>query len=308
GTVVVSSVRALMSPLMAPGRFGDLSRTIRANERLRPDDLVATLLGLGYTNEALVEDPGTFSRRGGIVDVYPVDAALPLRIEFFGDEVDSIRQFDPTTQRSRQIVSELHLAPSREVPLPDASAVAAIQAIDVSSLSEASLAQWTRDLERLADGVTFDGLEFYAPYLAENGSLDYLANDGLVVVDEPNAVVGAANELATQVEELRTELIGRGELPAGFRTAFWDWPALEHQASRRVRLALSWQEGEAERLSPGATSVGRLGEFRAVPSYAGQLHAALDDVARWRQDRVTTLLVSQQSSRLAELLAEQGTP
>src|SRR5439155_5007455 len=85
-------------------------------------------------------------------------------------------------------------------------------------------------------------------------------------------------------------------------------PALERQARSRSRLSLSWQEGDAERATPGAVALGRLADFRPTPSYAGQLHAALDDVERWRQEHVTTLLVSQQSSRLSELLAEQGTP
>src|SRR5205823_1934067 len=149
--------------------------------------------------------------------VYPVDAAAPLRIEFFGGEVDSIRQFVPTTQHSQQVVSELHLATSREVELGGAESLAELLAIDRSGLSEASLAQWDRDLERLADGLTFDGLEFSGPYLARDGLLGYLAEDGLLVIDEPNVVAAATSELAEQVEELRLERVERGDLPVGFR-------------------------------------------------------------------------------------------
>src|ERR1035437_6660424 len=83
--IVIASVRALMRPVEAPDRFRALGRTIHVNDRVRPDDLVATLLQLGYTSESLVEYASTFSRRGGIVDVYPVDAEDPLRLEFFGD-------------------------------------------------------------------------------------------------------------------------------------------------------------------------------------------------------------------------------
>ncbi len=306
--MVIASVRALMRSVMPPDQFRALSLSVRPGDRIRPDDLVGRLLKLGYAAEPLVEYAGTFSRRGGIVDVFPIDAELPLRIEFFGDDVETIRQFDPSSQRSRTAVDELSISPSREVPLPTAESVELLRAVDVANLSDPSRAQWERDLERLRDGVVFDGLEFYAPYLSTHSVLDYLAPDGVVVVDEPSAVAAAADDLVRQSEELRAELIDRGELAAGFRKAYFDWPELEARLEHVSQLSWSWQDVEGDRPGAGNDHVGRMTDFHPVPSYAGQLRAALDDVAHWRQTRVTTLLVSQQSGRLAELLAEEGMP
>src|SRR4029077_18325912 len=75
-------------------------RVLRVGEQIEPDDLAAWLVGHGYQFSEAVELPGEFSRRGGIVDVFPPDADAPYRLEFFGDEVESIRQFAPYTQRS----------------------------------------------------------------------------------------------------------------------------------------------------------------------------------------------------------------
>jgi transcription-repair coupling factor (superfamily II helicase) len=312
-TVVVASVRALMRAVDAPERFRALGRVVRTGDTLRPDDLVGALLALGYSGEALVEYPATFSRRGGIVDVYPVGGANPVRVEFFGDEVESIRAFDAATQRSRNVVPELRLTPSRELPAASPDALAELGRVDASALNPSAGDQWARDLERLAGGFSFDGVEFYAPYLASHSPVAYLPPNGVVVVDEPAGVAAAARELAEQAEELRTELTGRGELPEGFRTAYFDWEALERELARHPRLDLSWQEHESTRSAPSAdgspvVTIGSPSEFRPVPSYAGQLRAALDDLDRWRSAGSTTLLVSQQSSRLADLLEEQAIP
>jgi len=306
--VVIASVRALMRTVMSPTDFRALGRTIRSGDHLRPDDLVAGLLDLGYTSESLVEYPGTFSRRGGIVDVFPVDAEVPLRLDFFGDEIDSIRQFDSSTQRSRHHVNELSLSPSREIPLATEHIVERLRSVDSHNLTESEAAQWERDLERLASGVAFDGMEFYAPYLAEASVIDYLGNTGLIVIDEPSAVIGAAEELVTQAEELRVELVKRGALPAGFRIAYLDWVALSKAIQPYDCLEWTWRDDGSERSQHGESTIGRLTDFHPVPSYAGQLHAALGDVSHWRQSGKTTLLVSQQTGRLAEVLAEQGMP
>ena len=307
GIVVVASVRALMRTVMPPSEFESLGRIIRTGDRLRPDDLVATLLALGYTGESLVEYPGTYSRRGGILDVFPIDAEVPFRLDFFGDDVDSISQFDPITQRSRRKVEELSLSPSREVPLATDTVVERLRSVPFTNLTESEASQWERDIDRLANGQTFEGVEFYAPYLAESTVIDYLGESGLIVVDEAAAVVGAAEELAKQAEELRAELIERGALPPGFRIAYFDWPALNARALAYDHLEWTWQDGSGHAVN-NERAIGRLNDFHPVPSYAGQLHAALSDVANWREAGVTTVLVSQQTGRLAEVLAEQGTP
>ncbi|HUX86619.1 MAG TPA: hypothetical protein VMW65_06430, partial [Chloroflexota bacterium] len=145
GVVVVGSVRALMRTVMPPNEFQSLGRVIRTGDRLQLDDLIALLLALGYTGESLVEYPGTYSRRGGIVDVFPIDAEVPLRLDFFGDEIDSISQFDPSTQRSRHKIEELSLSPSREVPLATDSVVERLRSVLCTNLTESEASQWERD-------------------------------------------------------------------------------------------------------------------------------------------------------------------
>ena len=86
---------------------------VRVGERISVNGLLTQWVALGYRNEPLVEAPGGFSHRGGIIDVYPPHAELPYRIELWDDEIDTIRTFDPYTQRSVSSVQEVHLIPDR---------------------------------------------------------------------------------------------------------------------------------------------------------------------------------------------------
>ena len=115
--VVVTSVQALQTRLAQPEAFGGWVISLRAGQRYDLERLVRQLAASGYERAGLVETPGSFSQRGGIVDIFPPLADGPVRLEFFGDEVESIRSFDPATQRSTEPVEHFQLAPATELPL-----------------------------------------------------------------------------------------------------------------------------------------------------------------------------------------------
>ena len=93
-----------------------LAVTLRRGEEVDVEVLTAHLASVGYTQMDLVEMPGQFTRRGGILDVYSPEADRPVRIEFFGDEIETIRKFDPETQRSQSGLDETQLLPLTETP------------------------------------------------------------------------------------------------------------------------------------------------------------------------------------------------
>src|SRR5579862_3093655 len=113
--------RILFAPLPAAlGRFRDrsyyrsLALELKPGEELNLDDLVEHLKGVGYESGEPVQNPGQFSLRGGIIDIFPPESEWPFRIEFFGDLIESLREFDPTTQRSRAPVNLARLLPLNE--------------------------------------------------------------------------------------------------------------------------------------------------------------------------------------------------
>ncbi len=118
--LLVAPAAAALLRLGPPESYRILGRSLRRGERLELEELVVHLRRVGYRQDELVEMPGQFARRGGLLDLYSPEAEWPLRVEFFGDEIESLRQFDPATQRSTQALEQAWLAPLAVAGLPEA--------------------------------------------------------------------------------------------------------------------------------------------------------------------------------------------
>src|SRR5207245_4654408 len=121
---VVASLRALLEHTIPPEDLARRGRTLRAGDMLSWQETATWLFDLGYEPVTEVSEPGTFSRRGGIVDIYPASAEQPARVELFGDEIETLRAFDPITQRSQADLAQLDVLPAREFSLQHAAELA----------------------------------------------------------------------------------------------------------------------------------------------------------------------------------------
>ena len=122
--ILVAGVQALLQHTIAPEDLPEAPREIAPGARLHQDALLHDLFDLGYAPVTEVAGRGEFARRGGIVDVFPPSMPLPIRIEFFGDEIDSLRAFDPTDQRTVSTVDRIVLLPASEFLLPSGGGAA----------------------------------------------------------------------------------------------------------------------------------------------------------------------------------------
>lgn len=115
--IVVTTIDALMDKLEDPEKFRKKSIIITQGEKMNIEDLAAKLVEFGYEREAQVENGGQFAVRGGIVDIFPLTEEVPVRIEFWDDEVDSMRSFDTVSQRSIETCESINIYPAREIDL-----------------------------------------------------------------------------------------------------------------------------------------------------------------------------------------------
>ena len=106
---LLATIQALIQPVPSPAELAQNRRVLRVHESIDPDELAAWLVERGFRRTDAVELPAEFSRRGGILDIFSADAEAPYRVEFFGDEIESIRQFSPHTQRSLQDLQTIEL-------------------------------------------------------------------------------------------------------------------------------------------------------------------------------------------------------
>ncbi len=195
--------------LQGPEYYADLARILRKGESIDPDTLIAHLNTVGYEKTDIVEMPGQYALRGGIFDVYAPEMERPVRVEFFGDEVESIRKFDPGTQRSANTTDEATLLPLTDTPVRE-ELLAQIHA----RLSGKRLSGSSEEIEQAvtAGGVSvFPGWEFFAPVAASEITLLDLMNNALLVIDEPDDVRAAGDKWWSKVEAMH-ERSGIGNL------------------------------------------------------------------------------------------------
>jgi transcription-repair coupling factor (superfamily II helicase) len=301
--IIVVSARALMQKSLPRSRFTAAFHTLRLGQTISPRDLLAAWYGLGYEPEAVVEEPGTFSQRGGIIDVFPPDQDQPVRIELFGDEIESLRLFDPTTQRSQEKVSFVKVTPASEAfPRYGEKAARLVARLDLSTCHTAAREEFGRDQEALENKQRFKGLEFYIPYLYAEPSMltDYLPSDSLILIDDWGELEATVADLEEQALNLRRELVEAGELPADFAPPYFTWDELRPALSSHLTLGY---DGMGGAISDETSSLGRA--FTVSPRYGGRLKHLLEDCQSFRKQG-TVVIVTRQAPRLGEILTERG--
>ena len=303
--IIVSSALALMQKTLPAREFRAASRLLRVGTQISPESLLHTWLENGYEPASIVIEPGTFSRRGGILDIFPVSARQPVRIEFFGDEIDSLRTFDAASQRSLASIEQIAIPPAREA-LPRFGPAAAEKLADWFSRRPDPTDDVTSslpDFEPLSNGVPFAHLEYYLPYFHSQPAtlLDYLPENGLIVVDDWGALHDSMGDLEEQAVSLRREKTASDHLPVDYPLPYLTWDELQDELSARATLRLGTNP---EMPLTGGVTLGDL--FAPGQRYGGQLRYVLDELHRLVNQAERVIVVSQQAQRLAELWSEQN--
>ena len=208
-SLVVTPVAATAILQRSAEYYTDLARTLRRGESFDLDNLLAHLNTVGYNAADVVEMPGQYALRGGILDVYSPEDERPVRVEFFGDEVESIRRFDPTSQRSSNPIDEALLLPLTETPVSD-QLLGAIH----TRLSGKRITGNEEIVEAAirSGGVTvFPGWEFYAPVAGADRTVFDLLPHAAVLLDEPDLLRAEFDRFWTRVEDAH-ERSGVGNL------------------------------------------------------------------------------------------------
>src|SRR5277367_1902997 len=208
-SIVVSPVAATAILLRSADYYTDLARILRRGESFDVENLLAHLNTVGYTSSDVVEMPGEYALRGGILDVYSPEAERPVRIEFFGDEVDSIRRFDPASQRSSNPVDEALLLPLTETPVSD-QLLGAIHT-RLSGKRITGTEEIVEAAVRSGGVTTFPGWEFYAPVAGAEHTVFDLLPSAAVLLDEPDQLQQEFDRFWTRVQEAH-ERSGVGNL------------------------------------------------------------------------------------------------
>lgn len=273
--LIVAPVRAVITRTLPRREFLKSSRIIRNKENQKPQVLAAEWVRCGYEVSPIVTSPGQFARRGGIMDVWPPGDRFPARIEFFGDEVEMLRRFDPENQRTIQIIDSLLITPAREFLLPD------------------NPGQYPANIGK-------EYIEYHIPelHLEETTLLNYLPRDTLIFLDDEEIVRETALEISGQAESLRKGYQKEGIIPEEFALPYIPWDDFKLDLENHNPIALGPVGTGSE---PGLGTL-----FSANQLFGGELKTFVSHIAGIIQTGGIPFIVSRQASRLREIWKESG--
>ena len=301
--LVVASTTAVAQKTIARDTFESNSYALQANQRLDLEEALDLWRRMGYRIEPAVDAPGLVSRRGGILDIFPVGSSMPARIELWGDEIDSIRLFDPETQRSTSPVDSITVIPAQEMlpGLSDPEKVDRLMAnIDLSNCSVSNRERISGELDSILAGREVEELSFYAGLFNDGCLLDYFPQDGLLALYRPSDISEATWSNDERSHDLRQVKEGRGELPMGFPSSHLLWSEVEEHAKpyrRRIEVT-PWGAEELTHQNVFALP------FSSAPAYHGKLDDFVEEAETLADEGHRVVAVTSVPKRLGEILGE----
>ena len=316
--LVIAPVEAACMKLFARDYYAALALHLRIGEEHLPEMLVEHLLSVGYTRVDVVEMPGQVSVRGGILDVYGPEMERPVRIDFFGDEIESMRRFDPETQRSSSAVDEVLLLPLTETPATEALLGAINARLTRSGAAGAELEGGETPAElvnhvshaaaRTGEATVFPGWEFYAAVAGANSSLlELMGPQTRVMIEEPAMVQNQGERWWNKVEQ-RHERAGIGSLVSPGDLYLSPW---ELQDAVRAYVGFDLDQLGAVDVLEGDRSDATEIEFATRPTmrFHGSIPALIDQLKLLMENEARVLIAAPNQGeveRLAGLMQEYG--
>ncbi len=318
--LVIAPVEAVCMKLFPRDYYRALALQLKQGEEYIPDMVVEHLLSVGYTKVDVVEMPGQVTLRGGILDVYSPETDRPVRIDFFGDEIESIRRFDPETQRSSSTLDEALLLPLTETPVTEKILFAINARLTRGGRAGAALEGGEEPAEllthissRTGEATIFPGWEFFAPVAGANLSLlDLLSAGGpipRVFLEEPAMIKNQGERWWNKIEQ-RHERSGIGNLvrPEDIYLSPWE---LDDRLHRLPGIELD-QLGAVDVLDADRSDLSEV-QFSTRPTqrFHGSIPALIDAIQVLVRQEARILLTAPNQGeveRLANLLQEYQLP
>ncbi len=323
GTIILAPIAGLLEGLVAPERLMVSEFSVNMDSRLHLDEVAASLVALGYERVLLVEKFGQFSIRGGILDISSGHGVRPVRIELFGDEVDSMRLFDFATQKSLENIQEVKIKAARETLYEPKDLERIKEAIwaevqvqserlyklNLAKEADDLLAQGARHLEAFDQQGYFPGIDQYKEFFGEIVTLlEYLPQDTKVVLDEPVRLKEAATNTSMEIGDNFGQLLKGGRVLGSLGKIFADWNTLfaKFQACNPLYLSVLGKRVPGMEDLP-STSI----NLRMPEHFGGSIERMLRRVNHLRKDHYRILILvstKERGQRLLELLRDDDIP
>ncbi len=299
--LVVSSVSAICQQTIESSTLILSSKELMRNQKITMEELTRFLQQTGYEFESTVTDQGTFSRRGGILDIFPVGSDNPYRIEFWGNEIDSIRRFDPETQKSISEINEFQLFPANEI-LPSFLNISnlenQISHIDLQNCDPESSERINNDLNDLLNKESIDDISLYQGFFSNESLIDYMPKDSLIILYRPADIFNHYWEIEERIRQLKQNKENNGQIPYNFPISHQSWNEIEKQIATKNHKIEIMPWGSETLLNKDI----HIMPFSSASAYNGDLNLLSLEIKNFNQDKNTTVIYTSHHTRLTETL------
>ncbi|MGX6429446.1 transcription-repair coupling factor [Levilactobacillus yonginensis] len=306
--VIVTALSGLRRFLPDPDNFAGARFTVKVGADFDLEKLQQQLFGMGYAHQKLVAAPGDFAVRGSIVDIYPLAADYPVRLDFFDTEVDSLRYFDPATQRSIENVDAVEVLPATDFILTADERAAGATALttelkaQTAKLDAEAATTLTDQVQPLVDGLKKGSVDpqlmEFADYLfpEHHQLLDYLPANGVALFGDYSRLQDAERQLLEDEANWATDKLTHHQIFAQQTFGGELRPIVKNDAHAQIMLAL-FQKGMGSMRFHAVTNI----TTRAMQQFFGQLPVMKTEIDRWHKQKQTILLLVQDEERLAKI-------
>ncbi len=299
--VIVTTPRALMSLIRTPESFQRDTLVTSVGDQIQDQKFLKSLVNSGYRMEPVADMPGTIAHRGGIIDVFSPGQLSPVRLELFGDTVESIRTFDPETQRSIDHLEQSKILPPLEFDLCFRDeGLEQLRRLNLETLRPEVLEEWIVLFQNIELGSIPEAVDLLASEFPGNDStlLSYLPTTTQIVLFDTDAIILEAEQIELRAHEIQKSLFEAGEIPEGITRPYRCWREIAEQIDGFER----WEIGSA-----GAGDVELLPfsqVFERAPVFAGRFDDITREIHRLQRSGWRTVLATEQSERVKDILSE----
>ncbi|HHX51052.1 MAG TPA: transcription-repair coupling factor [Clostridia bacterium] len=318
--IVVTTGEAFCQKLMPVQVFRRYLLDLQVGQQLTMETLNTRLTGLGYERVDLVEAPGQYAVRGGLVDVFPLNTSQPLRVDFFDDEIETLRVFDIETQLSGEKLQETIIAPAwetlvgekeldRALPLLNQewqATVNRLEKLKKTSAIQALNEKVKKQLEELEQGIINESWERWQPFFYEKQSVltEYFQVTPVLILDEPHQVLEKIHRFEKERAETFMDLLEAGEVLPGQSNLYWETEEVRKIISRGKVLAFSSLPQSLDVIRPqNLVNI----QSKTAPLFLGKVKMLKEELLRWKKLHYSVVFMvstRERGEHLRELLWE----
>lgn len=299
--VILTTIEALMQKTISKNKLFERVLQLETGKEISLENLKESLNALGYERTDMVEGRGQYTVRGGIIDFFPLTTKNPVRVEFWGDEIDSIRFFDSDTQRTVESIKDISVFPAEEF-LVDKN--------DLERIGKEILGAYpnaTADVEAIVNGNYLTKIDKYFKFFYNETSdlLDYIGKNTILFLDEPSRIVSKAQAIEYENGEVVKQYVERNGITPSYTEAMYSYEDINYKISTKNLINLERTD------IMHAKRNGYSFNCREVNFFRGQVDIFVQEIQEYLENDKTVLILGGTLSKargLATMLLEHNVP